>query len=630
MRQQTKLQQITSAIAGLALIASASIGLAQNTNPTNTFDTSSSTASFVTWYGPPAPTMTWDGTLDAANDPASGSVRYEEAFTGTAGEQFQTFFTIANRWGWDGGYVLDATTYTNYSFDIKVDPSSGQRLSNNDYGPLEIGLVTSGWGTIGLPTYTIPLSATSWTHVARPLDGTLANIDKVVGFFFKMWSNGQHTNTLTFNIDNVMLTKPTVPVVIPPPRVNLQKAIPGLNLITTAASGQYGRQSIRTLNQGYSWVDRTGPVSYAINIKDAPTGSAGGFQTHIFLVPAAGAPYGSGDSAIDWNATNVFWLNIQGAGAQLMYKTNQGSGNAMFWNTNPTNGPVGTIATLAAPSPIGTWTLTFQDNTNITLTSPAGGTTNVSITPDAAALFADPLFAHFGAQPNDAANIGLSSTIKRISTTNTTDALDDSFPGPGLDSTTWGTAAADAAGIVVVPGDSAYWFSWTLPASSDSYVMSKSLLGGTWTDTGLANSILIGTHLQVLIPVSALPSAASGYFALGKRAYTKLQLLMPGETAAPGTPSGKAGTPDAQTTGVPFNVTVNAVDAAWHLVKGATNMVSITSSDITATLPADGALMTGTATFSVTFGTAGIWTVTATDVTDGTKTPNTGTPTTAN
>ena len=59
-------------------------------------------------------------------------------------------------------------------------------------------------------------------------------------------------------------------------------------------------------------------------------------------------------------------------------------------------------------------------------------------------------------------------------------------------------------------------------------------------------------------------------------------------------------------------------------------MVSITSSDITATLPADGALMTGTATFSVTFGTAGIWTVTATDVTDGTKTPNTGTPTTAN
>ena len=86
MRQQTKLQQITSAIAGLALIASASIGLAQNTNPTNTFDTSSSTTSFVTWYGPPAPTMTWDGTLDAANDPASGSVRYEEAFTGTAGE----------------------------------------------------------------------------------------------------------------------------------------------------------------------------------------------------------------------------------------------------------------------------------------------------------------------------------------------------------------------------------------------------------------------------------------------------------------------------------------------------------------------------------------------------------------
>jgi len=40
----------------------------------------------------------------------------------------------------------------------------------------------------------------------------------------------------------------------------------------------------------------------------------------------------------------------------------------------------------------------------------------------------------------------------------------------------------------------------------------------------------------------------------------------PRETAVPGTPSGKTGTPDAQTAGTPFSVTVKAVDANWNLV----------------------------------------------------------------
>src|SRR5256886_7434461 len=48
--------------------------------------------------------------------------------------------------------------------------------------------------------------------------------------------------------------------------------------------------------------------------------------------------------------------------------------------------------------------------------------------------------------------------------------------------------------------------------------------------------------------------------------FTKLQLLVPGETAAPGTGSGKTGTPTAQTAGTAFTVTVNAVDANWYLV----------------------------------------------------------------
>src|SRR5207248_11065473 len=105
-------------------------------------------------------------------------------------------------------------------------------------------------------------------------------------------------------------------------------------------------------------------------------------------------------------------------------------------------------------------------------------------------------------------------------------------------------------------------------------------------------------------------------------AFVKLQLLAPGETAAPGTGTGKTGTPTAQTAGAAFNVTVNAVDANWNLVSSI-HTVGITSSDANATLPANAALVAGTRTFNVTLKTAGSWTATATDITDGTKTANT-------
>jgi autotransporter-associated beta strand protein len=106
-------------------------------------------------------------------------------------------------------------------------------------------------------------------------------------------------------------------------------------------------------------------------------------------------------------------------------------------------------------------------------------------------------------------------------------------------------------------------------------------------------------------------------------AFAKLLILAPGETSAPVTASGKTGTPSLQTVAVPFNVTVNAVDEFWNLASS-TDTVAITSTDGAATLPASAALALGTGTFAVTFNTIGAgFTVTATDVTDGTKTAST-------
>ena len=111
-------------------------------------------------------------------------------------------------------------------------------------------------------------------------------------------------------------------------------------------------------------------------------------------------------------------------------------------------------------------------------------------------------------------------------------------------------------------------------------------------------------------------------------AFTKLQILLPGETAAPGTATGKTGTPTARTAAAAFVATVNAVDANWNRVSSVADTVRITSSDANAQLPANAALVAGTQTFDVTLLTAGSRTVTATDVTDGTKTANTSPATT--
>ena len=100
--------------------------------------------------------------------------------------------------------------------------------------------------------------------------------------------------------------------------------------------------------------------------------------------------------------------------------------------------------------------------------------------------------------------------------------------------------------------------------------------------------------------------------------YTQLQVLLPGETAAPGTGSGKLGTPQAQTVGVPFAVTVRACDDSWNTVTSITNAVTITSSDASATLPGSVSLSGGTVDLQVTFNASGDHTVSATDNSDPT------------
>jgi Big-like domain-containing protein/flagellar hook capping protein FlgD len=122
-----------------------------------------------------------------------------------------------------------------------------------------------------------------------------------------------------------------------------------------------------------------------------------------------------------------------------------------------------------------------------------------------------------------------------------------------------------------------------------------------WLAVGLALSIVV-----------AVPSAAVA------GPYTRLQVLLPGETAAPGTGSGKTGTPRAQVVGIPFDITVRACDDTWTLVTSISNSIQITSSDASATLPSPAQLVSGSRVFTVTLNAAGNFNMLAHDQTDNT------------
>ncbi len=135
------------------------------------------------------------------------------------------------------------------------------------------------------------------------------------------------------------------------------------------------------------------------------------------------------------------------------------------------------------------------------------------------------------------------------------------------------------------------------------------------------NAVLAAWAAMVLVAGSASPGVAGPF--------TRLQILLPGETAAPGSPSGKSGAPIAQTAGVPFSVTVNSCDDQWNVATGVSDVIQTTCSDASATLPAPMQIQSGSVTFPVTLNAGGTFTIYEHDQTDATIPNGASSPVTA-
>jgi len=220
------------------------------------------------------------------------------------------------------------------------------------------------------------------------------------------------------------------------------------------------------------------------------------------------------------------------------------------------------------------------------------------------------------------ANTGTSTTVNAGAVAKLQVLMPGETAAPGTSTGKTGTPTAQTAGSAVTVTVNSVDANWNLVSNTSTVVITSSDANATLP----ANAALVGGTKTFYITFktagyqtvtssdnAAVLTANTGSSTLiNVGAAYKIQLLLPGETAAGGTTTGKTGTPTAETAGTPFNVTVNVVDANWNLVSSATNTVTITSTDVNATMPSAAAVSAGTGTFSVTLVTAGTKTVTAT------------------
>ncbi len=465
-----------------------------------------SESTFSRWWGAAIQTYEHDAAVDADSDANSGSQKLIVNFDLTAyggDNQFASQYNFPS--------TVDARGYTNLTFDIRFDPASPSRPAG-DYGWLEFGLGPSDFSQIALGAVGVPTSAGNWYRVSVPLNPTTPKMDSIARFWIKIWSGDAagFTGTSTIWVDNVTLNANQDVAPPSPPTIGMEKATPGLRIVASAPGAQYARQNVYTVaSTGYSWVGAGTPVTYSVTLANYPDASHSGFQTHLFLVSGSSLP--TWLNSPDWNEPNVIFLDIgngaDGTGyASFRYKTNLPNGNSMTYAE-------GTLGSVASPSPNGTWSITFNNDTDITLTAPGGATASFSLPADAAAKFADPLHVYVGCQPNQMGNIGQSVIVSRLQVSGVATPIDDQFAG-SLDTAVWQIAAGDPAGILTVPAGYKYWVNWTLPDDGFNFEYAPgNLTDDIWLPvTGLTSPVQIGGRKWALLPDIGEPFSGEGFF----------------------------------------------------------------------------------------------------------------------
>lgn len=657
MKNYKIIKWLNLAVLGLSLPLLSNQVFAQATNATlwtfatdgtGVTDLADSVAAF-SWGGS---TVTFDPAQEVNNNSSYGSM-YVTANSATAQNMVIVSMFYPNSHPETGGHIywtanpVDLTLYTNIEFDVKWDNTNSTRnLADFNSPPSPYGdagikfqAVDPNNNWIVLTNLLLPAAVTNgWVHMNIPINPTIAGISSSIGFAMQKYVNDPNYGRVAFWMENFKLDAAIKPLA--PPTINtLAKPLHGLNT-AASSSGLYDRHIGRlTPNTGKSWVGHAtaaNPVTYSFTVKSFPQGASYIYSTEtlLFLIPnptqnEAGAP--------DYNEANCIQIYIQQQGATnsilgLQYKVNEQNGNSMYNGYAPyTNAPgswdgvtpnyyeSGNLGLVAYNgTAVGKWSVKFTSDTNITLIAPDGTTNGLVIPSYNVGIFAESsgFNIYLGMQPNNAGAIGSTVAYSNFSVSNTVTPFTDNFLADTTLVTNWDVGMSPANSWVLVPASVAYSVTWTLPATAFSLEVGTNLANlSAGTSPSLYPVINGSGTASQFVDATELPAGNAIFFNLIKRTFTRLQILLPGETNAPGTISGKTGAPLPASESANLSVTVNAVDSTFHVISGVIDQINLTSSDSNALLPNPLVMANGTVTFSdFLFGTQGSQTITATDL----------------
>jgi hypothetical protein len=279
--------------------------------------------------------------------------------------------------------------------------------------------------------------------------------------------------------------------------------------------------------------------------------------------------------------------------------------------TYPAFGLVTVTASSSVGTPTGNASLVVDGGTPLIAALDGNGVATFMLTNPSAGIHS--LSASYAAQGNFAASTPTARTLTVLQAPSIPSSASATFTAAVPGTFTVTSMGFPVPNFAVTAG--------TLPSG----VFFADNLNGTATLEGTAT--VAGNYPLTITAANNVGSPVQQVFTLGVNpgTFAQLQLLLPGETAAPGTATGKTGTPNLENVNGAFNVTVNAVDANWNLVNTAADAVQFSSNDAQAILPTSAALVAGTGAFSVkltTPQTPAATTITATDVTNIGITPS--------
>jgi len=546
--------RLLGALLGATLIQFCASGQTyQTTDYTNTFDNNGNTGLYqspdaIYWYSiyqdygltvPPGTynyPMTNDAAVDFTGDTNdSGSLLVYTPFDAVHGHDQNVFyFTFSGNGPFDQSVQVPMALVTNISFEIHVDPHSIPDPDGN-FGTISVGLLTTTYKSGANSSYwqglTIPGSATNgWVKLSETnaadgqaeVNGYSTTNAFGVDFDYNNYG-GLPTNPVTFWIDNVVvLTSAKPPPPPPPPTMSISKTQPGLNLFAGQGTSLYQREDLETANAAgyYNWVGAGHPVTYSYTISDYYVAPGDAFQTQIFLVPNPG-----GENSPDWNEANTVFLDMEstanGASWTFRYKTNQPNGNSMIYGS-------GTLATINSSTAVGTWSVTFNNNTSVTMLAPDGTSTNFSI-PDTTgattALFdaaqGNNVSLYFGVQAGNAggANDHIVVSDFKVTGLGAQDFDDNFLTDSGTLNPVWNVNANFPAAVqLLAPGDTYFLVSWTSPAFNFNLETSPTL-GPTanwqpYMPPSGATPAQYGSRYTIIADTNSLGGSSQGYFKL--------------------------------------------------------------------------------------------------------------------